>query len=193
MVDLDDTMVSFSEMFINRLNSIISTGFYPISKKRFTIDDFQSYSIVDLFKDTIDSRRTDIEYICRKICNEIFSDVSFYKNPILTIEFPRIIEIIQQYKDECKVILNTKVSSMEMVISKANLFKELELTNLFDEIIIDYEKGEHSPKLTTYDIMIDDAPHNIEQYLKENDNGIIYMPLRPWNKQFKDNPRINIL
>ena len=194
MVDLDDTMVSFSEMFVNRVNSIISYGKFPaIVDERLKIEDFQSYEIIDLFKKFDNYQYLDIEYLCDSICSEIFSDVNFYNNPIFTLELPAIKKLITRYKNEYKIILNTKVSSLEMVISKTKLFKEYALFDWFDEIIIDYEKGGHTPKNTNYDIMVDDALHNIEYYLEQNKEGIVFMPLRPWNEQIKNHPRVNIL
>lgn len=193
MVDLDDTIVSFSEMFINRLNSIMSSGKFAVENKRFTIEDFQSYEIIDLFKQFNQYQYINYQYMYEQVCNEVFSDISFYKNPIFTLELPEIRKIICSNLNEYNIILNTKVSSLEMMMSKANLFKDYLLFNLFDEIIVDYEKGSHTPKNTHYDIMIDDAPHNIENYLNKNDNGIVFMPLRPWNDHLKNHPRVNIL
>lgn len=52
----------------------------------------------------------------------------------------------------------------------------------------------HTPKPTYYDVMIDDSPFNIENYLENNKNGIVYMPLKPFNNHLKDtNNRIIII
>ena len=80
-----------------------------------------------------------------------------------------------------------------MSMSKLAFFKNDKRFEIFDEIILDMERGEHSPKPYNYDIMIDDAPHNIEYYLENNKEGLVYMPMRPWNEKYKDNERVIIL
>ena len=57
-----------------------------------------------------------------------------------------------------------------MINSKTALFKQDNRFNLFDEIILDWERGIHSPKPTHYDVIIDDSPYNIQHYLNNNPN-----------------------
>ena len=82
-----------------------------------------------------------------------------------------------------KIILNTKLNSLTMVKSKTNMLESLKLDTSFDEIIFDVECTiGHSEKPTHYDVMIDDSPKNITNYLNKNEKGIVMMPLREWNK-----------
>lgn len=192
MVDLDDTIVAFSEMFVNRTNSIMSSGRF-ITNERFGIDDFQSYDIIDMFKNKMTNPRVSYKTVYTKICDEIYADETFYKNPIYTKESLKIFKLLDSFKETHNLILNTKISTLEMAVSKSNLFKFDKRFNVFDRIILDLEKGSHTPKPTDYDIMIDDSPYNIEEYLDKNKTGKIYMPLRPWNKQFEGHEQIIIL
>ena len=75
------------------------------------------------------------------------------------------------------------------------MLESLKLDSCFDEIIFDVEFGiGHSEKPTHYDIMIDDSPKNIINYIEKNKKGTVLMPLREWNKylvtQFVDNIRV---
>ena len=128
--------------------------------------------------------------------NICFADISFYNYVNLTPEFYKVIDYIKvkQYEGY-KVILNTKVNSLTMVKSKTNMLESLKLDSCFDEIIFDVEFGiGHSEKPTHYDIMIDDSPKNIINYIEKNKKGTVLMPLREWNKylvtQFVDNIRV---
>lgn len=189
MVDLDDTLVSFSEMFVNKCNAIISRHFD--FKKRLKFEDIKSYSFIDAFLKVYD-RLSEKHYY--EMLDEMFSDSSLYDNAIYTNESHKIFELLYAYKNMgYKLILNTKVSTFEMSMTKINLFKRDKRFDIFDEIILDMERGEHSPKPHTYDMMIDDAPQNIENFLEHNKEGIVLMPLRAWNEKYKDNERVNIL
>lgn len=189
MVDLDDTIVAFSEMFVNKCNAIISRHFD--FKKRMKVEDIKTYSFLYAFLNVYD-KLTENHYY--EMLNEIFSDTSFYDNAIYTNESHKIFELLYAYKNMgYKLILNTKVSTFEMSMTKINLFKRDKRFDLFDEIILDMERGEHSPKPHSYDMMIDDAPQNIENFLEHNKEGLVIMPLRPWNEKFKDNERVIIL
>lgn len=194
MVDFDDTLVSFSEMFVNRINSYISKNKYFPYDRRLKIEDIQNYDFYQGFKTLLDGSRLDSKYLYNLYCNYIFDDEHFYDNAIFTPEYFSIMKIIQDYKNrDYKIILNTKCSSTQMIRSKANFIDSNEDFKIFDEFIIDMEKGAHMPKNTHYNVMIDDAPHNIENYIKENPQGLLYMPLRPWNKQFMDKIMVNVI
>lgn len=189
MVDLDDTIVAFSEMFVNKCNSLVSK-YYDIHK-RLKIEDITDYSFMNGFLEVFDEL-SQVEY--SRILQEIFSDVTLYQNSIYTRESHTIFNMLERCKRQgYKLILNTKVSTYAMIESKTSLFRADKRFEMFDEIILDMERGEHSPKSFEYDYMVDDAPHNIEYYLNNNPQGIVYMPLRPWNEKFKDNERVIIL
>lgn len=189
MVDLDDTIVAFSEMFVNKCNSLVSK--YCDNAERMKIEDIQEYSFANAFLKVFDGL-TYTEY--ENFLNEIFEDISLYSSAIYTKESHKIFNLLNLYKRKgYKTILNTKVSTYTMSMSKLAFFKNDKRFEIFDEIILDMERGEHSPKPYNYDIMIDDAPHNIEYYLENNKEGLVYMPMRPWNEKYKDNERVIIL
>ena len=190
MVDLDDTLVSFSEMFCDRWNRYISQmaqyiPFYD-RHKTLTLNDITEYNFLESLKKLYKYNNT-VEHHFNKCVEELFADENLYDNPYLTPEFYRIINLLQTDFKNYKKVLNTKVSTPEMMISKAKLFKNNVYFQLFDEIIVDMEKGmNHSPKPTHYDVMIDDAPTNIKNYLEMNHNGIVYMPVRKFNEYILD-------
>lgn len=189
MVDLDDTIVAFSEMFVNKCNSLVSK--YYDNPERMKVEDIKEYSFANAFLKAFEGLTyTDYE----NFVNEIFEDVTLYSSAIYTKESHKIFNLLNLYKrDGYKVILNTKVSTYTMSMSKLSFFKNDKRFEIFDEIILDMERGEHSPKPYNYDVMVDDAPHNIEYYLENNKKGLVYMPVRPWNEKYKNNERVIIL
>lgn len=194
MVDLDDTLVSFSEMFCDRWNRYVrkyNLKFIDTSKP-FSINNITEYNILTSLKQFYNNNMILNHY--DRCMEEIFEDETFYNNPYLTPEYYKIFNLLNTTFKNDNLILNTKVSTYEMMISKINLFKRMDSFNIFNQIILDMEKSwYHTPKPTHYDVMIDDAPHNIENYLEKNPNGIVYMPLREFNKHLKDNKRIIVL
>ena len=52
MVDLDDTIVAFSEMFVNKCNSLVSK--YCDNAERMKIEDIQEYSFANAFLKVFD-------------------------------------------------------------------------------------------------------------------------------------------
>ena len=201
MVDLDDTLVSFSEMFCDAWNRYIRTRaqYFSGANTTFTINDITDYSFLNSLHNFYKNNKiTGGEYLdsfVEHFLNEIlFVNESLYDNPYLTPEYHKIMKMLWNDFKGYKKILHTKVSSPEMMIAKAKLFKANEDFQIFDEIILDMEKGmDHSPKPTHYDVMIDDAPTNIVNYLERNHNGRVYMPLRKFNEHLQDYPRLEIL
>jgi FMN phosphatase YigB (HAD superfamily) len=200
MVDLDDTLVSFSEMFCDAWNRYIRTRaqYFSGANTTFTINDITEYSFLNslhnFYKNNKITGREYLDSFVDHFLNEIlFVNESLYDNPYLTPEYHKIMKILWNDFKGYKKILHTKVSSPEMMIAKAKLFKANKDFQIFDEIILDMERGEHSPKPYNYDVMVDDAPHNIEYYLENNKKGLVYMPVRPWNEKYKNNERVIIL
>ena len=147
MVDLDDTIVAFSEMFVNKCNSLVSK-YYDIHK-RLKIEDITDYSFMNGFLEVFDEL-SQVEY--SRILQEIFSDVTLYQNSIYTRESHTIFNMLERCKRQgYKLILNTKVSTYAMIESKTSLFRADKRFEMFDEIILDMERGEHSPKSFEYD------------------------------------------
>ena len=198
MVDLDDTLIDFTNMFLQRAknlfyeghrNYIISNNLSDeISSNWLTRDDIFNYDYRIVFEQFYEKQFGFEKETGRKDCelmlNTCFSDINFYNCIIFTPEFYRIMDYIKdKQKEGYKIVLNTKVNSLTMVKSKVNMLESLKLDASFDEIIFDVECTiGHSEKPTHYDVMIDDSPKNIINYLNQNKKGIVMMPLRRWNK-----------
>ena len=179
MVDLDDVIVSYSEMFVKKCNRIMEFTYNETEK--LDISDVVEYDFYKAFEKKFPTLRE--EY--NNVLETILTDSSMYIMPIYTKESRNVFDIINMYKNrDYKIILHTKVSTVEMIQSKCSLFKHDPRFNVFDEIILDWEKGLHSPKPYHYDVIIDDSPYNIQHYLENNPNGEVYMTLRPWNSKY---------
>jgi 5'(3')-deoxyribonucleotidase len=190
MIDFDDCLVDFTQSFLDRANKWIKRNYYirddsPI--KSLTKDDIFDYDYrIDFIKYYTDNKLGSGEIAridCEELLKRCFSDVTFYDNIMWCSEAKQIFDMIQLYKDKgYKIILNTKVNSLTMVSSKVNFMERTLLPVNFDEIIFDVEYGiGHSEKPIHYDVMIDDSPKNIINYLNKNETGIVYMPVRKWN------------
>ena len=200
MVDLDDTLVSFSEMFCDRWNRYIRkyAPYFTGSYINVSLKDITEYDLLKSLKQFYQNNGCKDTYFLssyfENCLKEMFSDESFYNNPYLTPEYHNIFRLLKTTFKDDKLILHTKVSTYEMMISKAKWLNQNNDFKIFDEVIMDMEtSSNHTPKPTYYDVMIDDAPHNIVTFLEKNLNGIVYMPLRPFNKHLKDNKRIIVL
>lgn len=197
MVDLDDTLVSYSEMFINRANSIIGSK-QEFPDLKLSADDIQDYDYEVLFNKVIPT--TEFWYSPKSLMNmvtkSIYSDELFYLNPVYTKEAKTIFKMIidKRVSEDCFFELNTKVSTTTMVIAKAKLFDKDKRFDYFNNIIIDLDHNSvHSGKRTDYDMIIDDSPYIIKNYLEKNPNGKVLMPLRNWNKCLVGTPRVEVL
>ena len=190
MVDLDNTIISFVHPFIKRLNDLFQRGWFENVYKRVEVNDVKEYEFSELFKEL---GFKDYKKVCKEACEEIAKDVTFYDDPVFMPELNAIVKLMEDNKDEYRIVLNTKVMSLPMMQSKVNFIKNCSLFDLFDEIIIDYEKGGHTPKDYKCDILIDDAPMNIETFLNSCENGLVYLPLWNYNKKFVNNERVKVL
>jgi len=205
LVDLDDTIVDFSQFFMNKLNEMIITKYSGTFYKKyeslpypFTVDMNIDYDYRVMLRQYL--TEYDAQEIFEAVLDSLFSDVSLYTKPIFTKEAYKLIEMfrswrINEYKNNVKYIitLHTKVNSYKMIESKGKLFDLYpEIFNIFDRIIIDLE-GVHSAKPTNYDILIDDSPKNIKAFLEKNPSGKVFLPLRQWNKECQYNERVEIL
>lgn len=198
MVDLDDTLIDFTNMFLQRAKKlfyeshrdyIVSNNLsYDVSSNWLTRDDIFNYDYRIVFEQYYEKQFGFDKETGRKDCeaflNACFDDITFYNYVLLTPEFYKVLDYIKVKQDEgYKIILNTKLNSLTMVKSKTNMLESLKLDKCFDEIIFDVEcRIGHSEKPHHYDIMIDDSPKNITNYLNKNEKGIVMMPLREWNK-----------
>lgn len=182
MVDLDDVIISYSEMFVNKCNRIMEYVYNESEKMDIT--DVIEYDFYKAFEKRFPTMCKEYE----NVLETVLKDSSLYITPIYTKESKNVFDLVDMYKNKgYKIILHTKVSTLEMINSKCSLFKHDPRFNIFDEIILDWERGLHSPKPTHYDVIVDDSPYNIQHYLDNNPNGKVYMTLRPWNEKYVDN------
>ena len=198
MVDFDDCLVDFTSAFLQKAKILFYNGHKDyivsnnlseeISSNWLTIDDIFNYDYRLVFEKFYENQfgfeKSTGHKDCEAFLHACFSDVTFYDKVYFTKEYLKIIDLITNYKKQgYKIILNTKVNSMTMVQSKVDMINHHKLADYFNEIIFDVEFGiGHSEKPTHYDVMIDDSPKNIINYLNQNKKGIILMPLRRWNK-----------
>lgn len=208
MVDLDDTIVSFSEMFCDRWNQWVTLNHvnYLDPSLRLRLENITQYNYTDCIYDFYKVKDTLMEYqfiscIVDKFMNELFLDISLYEHPYLTEECNKIFELLRtDFKNYYKV-LHTKNSTLEMIVSKTNFIKQCQKYHLnvvdfsiFDNIIFELETNNYPKDTRIYDVIIDDSPKNIEYFLNINKDGKVYMPLKPFNKHLKDtNDRIIII
>ena len=186
LLDIDDTLVSFSDMFCERWNRYVSSLNNDYKKFKVSIDDITEYDLMTSLNNFYLSKNISTITLRPYFLNcmqQICDDRDFYKNPYYTLEYERIIKYLSNLKEDCKIVLYTKVLSYDMIISKCNFLNENKVLNsLIDEVIFQYEKNKQEPKSYNYDIIIDDAPHNIKYFLENNPNGKVLMPLRQFNK-----------
>ena len=68
---------------------------------------------------------------------------------------------------------------------------DIELLNNIDDIhVILFDGRTMSNKSFNYDIIIEDNPIYIEEYLKNNPDGRVYMPLWKYNEDLTSNLRV---
>lgn len=201
MVDLDDTIVSFSEMFCDRWNQWVTLnhGNYLDPSLRLRLEDITKYNYTDCIYELYKKHDENMDYqyvsfIVDKFMNGLFLDTSLYNHPYLTKDCEKIFNLLyNNFKDYHKV-LHTKNSTLEMIVSKTNFIKQCQKEqildfSIFDKILFELET-DHFPKDTRlYDVIIDDSPKNIEYYLNNNKDGKVYMPLKPFNKHLHNSDK----
>ena len=173
MVDLDNTLVDFTQMLFNHIER--NYGY------KFDKDEVIDYNFSNLFY-----RKGCTKEEIYKFFNSVYSDETLYTNQlILTEYFNKIISIIQHYRNKgYNIVCHTKVSSKQMKKSKENLFNT-KLKSIFDNIIIEYIEGSSiitSTKDYHYDVIIDDSPFVVKDYLENNQDGLVLLPVTKYNK-----------
>lgn len=107
-----------------------------------------------------------------------------------------ILQLLQKLrKDGYFIELNTLCPSEELVLSKIKrISKDDDLIKSVDDIHIKLFDGKlNSYKSFNYDIVIEDNPMYIEEYLKHNKYGKVYMPLWKYNEYLANNDRITVI
>ena len=173
MVDLDNTLVNFTQMLFNHIED--NFGFI------FREEQVLKYDFCDLFFRMGLNKLTVIN-----IFNTLYQDETLYTDKcIKTKYYNQIVKLLRKYKKlGYKITCHTKVSSEEMKTSKEKYFKK-NYRNLFDNIIIDLIQGKEiieSTKDHHYDIIIDDSPFVVKNYLNNNPNGTVFLPVTKYNE-----------
>jgi hypothetical protein len=201
MVDLDDTIVSFSEMFCDRWNQWVTLthGNYLDPSLRLRLEDITKYNYTDCIYEFYKKHDASIDYrfvsfFVDRFMNELFLDISLYNHPYLAKDCEKIFNLLNNdFKDYHKV-LHTKNSTLEMIVSKTNFIKQCQKEqildfSIFDRILLELETDNYPKDTRMYDVIIDDSPKNIEYYLNNNKDGKVYMPLKPFNKHLHNSDK----
>jgi hypothetical protein len=203
MVDLDDTIVSFSEMFCDKWNQWVTLnhGNYLDSSLRLRLENITQYNYTDCIYEFYKKKDTLMEYQCiscivDKFMDELFLDTTLYNHAYISKDCEKIFDLLEnKYHDYIKV-LHTKNSTLEMIVSKTNFIKQCQKYHLnvidfsvFDKILFELETDNYPKDTRMYDVIIDDSPKNIEYYLNNNKDGKVYMPLKPFNKHLHNSDK----
>ena len=170
MVDFDNTLVDFNFMFKKALSY-----YYNI--------DYTVYPILEYDLSKFLSRWWRKEEI-PEVFDQIFHCPDFYYPLYLSPYFGNIIDKIKLYRDKgYKIILYSKCPNTLMKEAKTRAIQNVSLNKFFDEMILEITDGLHKPlKPTDYQVIIDDSPSVIENYLQKNKRGKVYLPLWPYNE-----------
>lgn len=170
MVDFDNTLVDFNFMFKKALSY-----YYNM--------DYTVYPILEYDLSKFLSRWWSEEEI-PEIFDQVFHYKDFYYPLYLSPYFGNIIDKIKLYRDKgYKIILYSKCPNTLMKEAKTRAIQNISLNKLFDEVILEITDGLHKPlKPTDYQVIIDDSPTVIENYLQKNKRGKVYLPLCSYNE-----------
>ena len=177
MVDLDNTLVNFTQMMFNYVEE--KFGYH------FEENELDDYDFSKLFYRKGCSKEEIYNFF-----NNLYKEENLYTDHIIyTDEYNTIIDIIDDMRSKgYKIVCHTKVSSEEMKKSKELMFDSL-FENVSDEINIEFIEGKkviYTTKDNHYDYIIDDSPYIIEDYLQNNKIGKVLMPVRTYNKFLLD-------
>lgn len=173
MVDLDNTLVDFTSMFFHYIKDNFG---YDFDGK-----ELKTYDFAPFFK----SKGLEDEEI-RKFFVKLYNEPHFYKDYLTTTpEYFHIMTLLNYYKKQgYDIELHTKCSTDVMIESKIELLKNKIGCEHFDILTLELIKGKEiitSTKKSHYGVIIDDSPSVVEHYLKENQEGIVYLPIRNYN------------
>lgn len=175
MVDLDNTLVNFTQMFFDFIKNEFGYEFKE--------EDLKTYDFTPLFKTKINDDKLISDFFYNLYKYPTFYQ-EYYK---FTNEYNKIVDILSFYKKQnYDIELHTKCSTQIMVESKMKFLEEHIINKIcFDLISFDVVKGKEiitSTKNLYYDIIIDDSPFVVEYYLKNNKEGKVYLPVRKYNE-----------
>lgn len=192
LLDYDNTICNFSQMMCNKWNKL-SKRIYQTHP--FNIEDIKYYSLHKCLLEKGYDKQT-VDYCI----DNFWLTPSIYQEEYIDMPYRDIIlnQILNQYHlDGSEIILHTMCCSHEMSLSKLEkLQHDIELLKYVDEIKLDLlvDKKDYI-KDTNYDVVIDDNPDFIKQFLKDNPNGKAFVPKWIYNDipEIVNNNRVTMI
>ena len=191
LLDYDNTICNFSQMMCNRWNKITVHSF---EEHPFYIEDVKDYSLHKCLLDKGYDKQT-VDFL---IDNFWFTP-NIYQEEYIDMPCREIIlKIVKEFSSlGYEIVLHTMCCSNEMAISKLEkLYKDYDLLKYVSEIKLDLlvDKKNYI-KDTDYDVVIDDNPIFIKEYLEKNPTGVAFVPKWIYNDVagINDNKRITMI
>lgn len=170
MVDVDGTLIDFVTMFFDKIYDYFGIKLNP--------EDCVDYNFNVFFKKM--GIPEEVYKNFYKIWNTYVEYNGFYAIPVFTNEYFNIMQFLKKYKEQgYKIILNSKCPTEVMLNSKKKFIEKELPDNIFDEIIYDQNLLNHKP--FNYDIIVENNPFYIEEYIKRNPKGKVWLVEQPYN------------
>lgn len=191
LLDYDNTICNFSQMMCNKWNKI---PYEEYKTHPFNLGDVTEYSLHKcLLNKGYDSKIVDY------LINSFWFTKNIYQEEYVDM-FCRetILKIVKEFSSlGYEIILHTMCCSKEMAESKLKkLYEDYDLLKYISEIKLDLlvDKKDYI-KDTNYDVVIDDNPIFIKEYLEKNQTGIVFVPKWIYNNVsgINDNKRVTMV
>lgn len=183
MIDFDNTIVNLNKQVIDYINKRFN--------KNITTDDIDDYVLNNVFSDNGLSGNE-----VYNVLEDIFTHDDIYYNIKKMENYDNILNIVMFFKNYgLRVILNSHCMNSGLMCYKLNFLKENmpELYNLIDSFLFSKpENGIWKDKDYHYDVVIEDNPDYIKNYLEKNTSGIVIKQDWKYNNHLKDKRIISI-
>lgn len=187
LLDYDNTICNLSKGMFERWNNL-----KEFNKVFISLSDITEYNLVNC----LHNRGYSIEE-AKSMLDKFWKQKNIYQDNYYDMFYKQIIlSFLKRFKeDEYFIELNSLCPSKEFLISKIQRISEDgALLDVVDSININLFNGNPNKlKSFDYDIIFEDNPIYIEEYLKNNTNGIVFMPLWKYNEHLKGTQRIYII
>lgn len=184
LLDYDNTICNLSKGMFERWNNLKEFNKVFISLSHIT-----EYNLVNC----LHNRGYSIEE-SKFMLNKFWKQKNIYQDNYYDMPCKYIISLIlQRFKKEGYFIeLNSLCPSKEFLISKIQrINNDYALLDIIDSINISlFDSNSDKLKSFDYDIIFEDNPIYIEEYLKNNTKGTVFMPLWKYNEHLKGTSRI---
>ena len=168
-IDIDDTILEvWEDELIKKYNKKYN--------KNFVFEDLENHN----FNNNEDLKKEFFDY--------------YYKNHSDMKLFSWVKEKLSELKEKYELFLITSRPKKDIAFTKRDIV-HLFWEDFFEEIIFSCEYWEDKKCIISnekkFDVVIDDAPHHIENYINNTEIKKIIIFDKPWNKQIKeDNKRV---